>query len=300
MTCYPDFPSFGDLNFTWIIDTERSFLEIQVTSAVKISPFPSITQSVEQHQLPKVRNMRLVFTEPEIPEETKYRPVPIPARSFFVHHSFEPPFRENFDINLPPQTPAPPPADTAQVPLQSHAIPATSPRHGPLNFANLVLSTLRPDNETLIYANTFTHLTISHERIPLSYILDQIPQVYEGLYLHQQSSTHTLHLTDLNGQNGTFPIHDLVLVAQCLRLPVIEQTAVCQVISVENVPDVDSFGILLRWLYAHDERELYEMLRQAVGIGGSKLLAFAQNCKFWGIVDERVVRVVRSILEELE
>src|SRR5208282_4572918 len=105
-----------------------------------------------------------------------------------------------------------------------------------------------------------------------------------------------------NHETAVIPIHDLVLVAQCLE---IQRLVTPQSNSpknkkskpslfFDNVPDLDSFRILLKWLYTNDEDELYETLRDSFQL----LFGFAMNCKYWGIIDFRVTGLIRTLLED--
>ena len=63
---------------------------------------------------------------------------------------------------------------------------------------------------------------------------------------------------------------------------------------MKHVPHIPSFRILLGWFYRQNEDELYKML---VDKGHDTLIGFACNCRFWGIVDPRLLRIVEKVLE---
>ena len=153
---------------------------------------------------------------------------------------------------------------------------------------------------------SFTHLKIPPDTtVPLTYLRLKIPVYYSDLFLNEKSATHTLHLTNLRNETAVMPVHDLVIVTQCLN---IRQIITLQTpktrkakpsLHVSNVPDLDSFGILLKWLYTNDEDELYEILSTSQLDRRDLLCGFALNCRFWGIVDSRVCAVIRALLEDL-
>ena len=238
---------------------------------------------------------RVVFTEPEVPEEDRFQPLPIPPEVTFINNSFQPPFHELAvpNIPLPPHTlpgggavyvEPPPPLEMVFPPAAGSAP----------DFRTLVLAALQPAPEALVFANMLTELCIAYQ-VPLLDFRNQIPIDFGPYYMDQFSATHTLHLIDPAGQSVAFPIHFLVIASQCLRFSWIQQTWGTDVL-VHNVPDLMSFPILLRWLYARDVAELDVMLRQDVGM----LWGFAQNCQFWGIIEEGVTTVVTAILQDLE
>lgn len=64
---------------------------------------------------------------------------------------------------------------------------------------------------------------------------------------------------------------------------------------LNNVPHIPSFLEVLKWLYTRNEKELYDMLSVQ---GERMLLGFAQNCRFLGIIDPKVLKVVRLLIED--
>jgi hypothetical protein len=170
-------------------------------------------------------------------------------------------------------------------------------------FASTILSILEPTAEVCQYAFNFTHIQVSSEiAVPLTYIRNKIPANYRKQFLNEKTATHYLHLTSIVDETAVIPIHDLVLVAQCmeLRRRVTSASPKHQKFQhslfVENVPDLNSFGILLKWLYTNDEHKLYELLKES---SLELILGFAMNCNFWGIIDGRVIAVVRTLLQDL-
>lgn len=176
-------------------------------------------------------------------------------------------------------------------------------------FSNLVLSTMIPSANVFEYSRRFTHVTIAPKvTVPLTYVRAKIPDFYADFFLNEDTATHILHMTSLTGESASMPIHDLVLVAQCLEIwrlvtlvpsaPKPDGTEGKPGLFVENVPHLEAFGVLLRWLYTNDEDELYETLEKPQMLNRDELLlGFAQNCQFWGVIDTRVLGVVRAILE---
>ena len=153
----------------------------------------------------------------------------------------------------------------------------------------------------------------------MQYVKDKIPACW-GLLNDDRSATHMLYLKTLD----TIPIaiHDIIFKAQCLNF---RQVAIHQALRnplrsnprrqnrrrnqrrfrqntpkakpsllVKDIPDIQSFLELLKWLKSNNVRELYERLRRNEGI----LLGFAQNCRFWGVIDPKVIAVFKMVVEE--
>jgi hypothetical protein len=267
------------------------------------------------------------FAEPYSPQRNEFQAVPIAMGIEFVNVATGPPWsigdtienirRRELDRTQPPQTQLPqlqPFTPQSYDPATNYA--ATNLLHlsnSNTTIADTILSLMEPTAEVLEYARVFTHLTISNDVIvPLTYIRMQIPQIYKTSFLNLKTSTHILQLTDLNGQVTTVPIHDLVFVAQCLEIrnrvalqPQTYNTGILgdtgqgmkPVLNVVGVPHFESFGVLLRWLYENDEDGLYETLDASRGNGDGFVLGFAQNCRFWGVIDARVTGVVRALFD---
>jgi hypothetical protein len=260
-------------------------------------------------------NGHIRFTEPYSPQHDDFQPIPVSMDIEFVDVCTGPPYsvgdtvemqrRKQLERNR--QATAEIAELFMQVEQTIQAEQLAQPAQIETTFAELVLSIIEPSRELIEYSRGFTHLTISSERnVPMPYIRAKIPMIYKDVYLDETTATHTLHLTSVNGMTAEIPIHDLVLVAQCLetrRLVKLQsnrrkQENVKPVLFVENVPHLESFGILLRWLYSNNEDELYEGLRRSRDNGDDIVLGFAQNCRFWGMIDARVLGVVRTIVED--
>jgi hypothetical protein len=245
------------------------------------------------------------FAEPYSPERNEFQAVPISMAIEFVNVATGPPWsigdttenirrRELERMNQPPQATYDP-----------NAAPATLPQlPNSTALGSTVLSIMKPSVEVLEYARTFTHLTLSAQVVPLTYIRTQLPQIYASSFLNLESATHILHLTSVTGQITSIPIHDLVLVSQCLE---IRNRAILQpayngggkpILYVTGVPHVESFMMLLRWFYENDEDGLYESLASSRRLGDDSIVfGFAQNCKFWGVIDPRVFGVVKAVFD---
>lgn len=166
------------------------------------------------------------------------------------------------------------------------------------NFARNVLSIISPTKEVHRAASDFTHLKIDDTPVPLPYIREKIPEYYRSLFLDDKSSTHILRVAAKTYESEEVPVHDLVLISQCLRIRLVAQLEAHHkdgkpVLIINEVPHGSSFGILLEWLYSNDEQALKTMLERA---GIENLLGFAWNCRFLGIINPRVVEVVRTVL----
>lgn len=262
-------------------------------------------------------NFGYQFTAPYAPEQGDFQPVPINMQIAFVPVATGPPFSIGDDIEatrrreiertqiLQPtyQPPMVVPPQTTYNPNP----PASAYVAGQLQNSMLetVLAIMQPTAEMLAYSNSFTHIQISNQvsAIPISYIRERIPQFYRHLYLDEQSATHSLQLTSINQETLVMPAHDLVLVAQCLAIRNVSSFA--QIIPgmakpalvIHNVPHLQSFNILFRWLYSNDQDELYESLAASRANGSAMIFGFAQNCKFWGAIDPRITGVIRALLE---
>jgi hypothetical protein len=173
-------------------------------------------------------------------------------------------------------------------------------------FARMLLTRMEPEDDVLEYARTFTHLAMFSEgSIPLTYVRTKIPFCYQNFFLDEYSATHFLQLTSTDGQSLVIPVHDIVLVVQCLRISTLvtletnhrKKGDVKPVFMVNDVPHLDSFWILLKWLYSNDEDELYDSLERLCLDGDEMLFGFVQNCRFWGVVDLRVFAVSRAFVE---
>jgi hypothetical protein len=268
---------------------------------------PGVSQTVNygpgQGNTQRIPGIR--FAEPYSPERNEFQAVPISMAIEFVNVATGPPWsigdtaenirrRELERINQPPPVTADPNAAAANL-LQLTNSTA---------LGSAVLSIMEPSVEVLEYARRFTHLTLAAQAVPLTYIRTQLPQIYAASFLNLESATHILHLTSVTGQITTIPIHDLVLVSQCLE---IRNRAVLEpsydgsgkpILYATGVPNLESFMVLLRWFYENDEDGLYESLASSRRQGDDSIVfGFAQNCKFWGVIDPRVFGVVKAVFD---
>ena len=265
------------------------------------------------HILPK-QDIEIRFAEPYSPEAEEFRPVPLPRAIDFLEVSTGPPWSVGDDIEISRRKEMDNFQHGSQLEapieiLNSFFIPTEIPfvPENPAiqdDFVSSMLLVMEPSGPTMERYRNFTHLKIPPESIvPLSYLRHKIPAYYSDLFLNERSATHNLHLTNLQNDTAVMPIHDLVLVAQChnIRQVITNQTpkkrGAKPSLHVANVPDLDSFGILLKWLYTNDEDELYEILSTSQLDQRELLCGFALNCRFWGIVDARVTAVIRALLD---
>jgi hypothetical protein len=270
------------------------------------------------------------FAEPYSPQGDDFQPVPVSMRIEFAEVCTGPPWTQGDAIELlrrkEKESPFSPSQSNAYVvpmnqPMEN-AIPYASyemplfdeffmpPTNQTIcenDYATTILSILEPTNEIMDLARAFTHLKFCDISIPLPYIRSKIPAFYKNYFLNDKTATHDLHLSGTNNSAiGVLPIHDLVLVAQCLTIRQIITSSspkpskkAKRALYVENVPDLNSFGILLRWLYSNDEDELYEILQRSRLEDNNILMGFALNCRFWGVIDFRLIAVIRTLLEEM-
>ena len=263
--------------------------------------------------------MEVRFAEPYSPEVDEFQPVPLPMEIEFLDASTGPPWSIGDDIEIsrrkeidhPRQSLRRETSPPSEVPTNDSIIPPGTafvpeiPLVQPETLSGSVLLVMAPSDETLENYRNFTHLKIGPETtVPLTYLRCKIPVFYRDLFLNEKSATHTLHLKNIRNETAVMPVHDLVLVAQCLN---IRQVITVQTLKtrtakpsllVTKVPDLDSFGILLTWLYTNDENELYEILSTSQFDIRELICGFALNCRFWGIVDSRVSAVIRALLED--
>ena len=261
------------------------------------------------------------FAEPYSPEADEFRPVPLSMGIDFLEVSTGPPWSVGDDIELSRRREIDYPRYVLQrdpTPLPQSDVPTCYPGFHPEiafvsetpivhdTMATSVLLIMEPSEDTLEQYRNFTHLKLPPETtVPLTYLRLKIPVYFRDLFLNEKSATHTLHLTNLQNETAVMPVHDLVIVTQCFNIGQIItfQTAKTRKekpsLYVSNVPDLDSFGVLLKWLYTNDEDELYEILSTSQLDQRELLCGFALNCRFWGIVDSRVCAVIRALLEDL-
>lgn len=271
------------------------------------------------------------FAEPYTPQNKEFHPVPILMGIEFVEVCTGPPWSVGDSLEIQRRKEIENYRRLKAVQdsrsVQSHVVPTynlsndfmttdifqftqpTYPVGGIDNsLADLILSTMTPSPNVFEYSRRFTHVTIAPKvSVPLTYVRAKIPEFYTDFFLDDESATHILHVTSVTGETASVPIHDLVLVAQCLEVwrlvtlvpaPPKSEGVDCKPgLFVENVPHLDAFAVLLRWLYTHDEDELYDTLEGLQLNREELLLGFAQNCQFWGVIDTRVQGVVRTILE---
>ena len=270
------------------------------------APFPPFLNYVS---VPPRVEIKYLFAEPYPPELHEFHAVPLAKEIEFAEVCTGPPWTAGDDVETKRRKDMEDtdltPTDTAELFNQSTLLnpPIDTPTFNHNQFASTILWILQPTPEVLEYSRHFTHITISSEiAVPLPYIRAQIPHMYEYFFLNEKTATHDLHLTSVNHETAIIPIHDLVLVAQCLDIQHIvtlrsnspKGKKSKPSLFVENVPDLDSFRILLKWLYTNNEDELYETLGDSFQL----LFRFAMNCKFWGIIDFRVTGVIRTLLED--
>jgi len=169
------------------------------------------------------------------------------------------------------------------------------------DFRKVVMTMLEPSAEIKRRAREFTHLIVSGVPVPLTYIRTKIPEYYDQYFLDEGSATQHLHLKTATHGMQVVPVHNLVLDAQCLQWRHVIKPAVATsseqktkgAVVIEGLPHLESFGVLLRWLYTNDEDELYQEL---AGMEEGGLYGFAMNCRFWGVVDIRIRGVVLALL----
>jgi hypothetical protein len=265
------------------------------------------------------------FAEPYSPEHNEFQPVPIAMSIEFVGNCTGPPWSVGDEIemmrrkemeNMHPTFSA---NEYMSLPIASYFDVGFSGVQyygstqqngviGNIDLRSTVHSILEPTAETLERTRGFTHIKISSDAIvPLPYIRAKIPSYYQNFFLNETTATHDLYLTSINSETARLPVHDLVLVAQCMNISRLatllpngqKKKKEKDALHVEGVPDLNSFGILLKWLYTNNEDELYEILKTSC-LGNSDLVVgFAMNCRFWGIVDTRVAAVVRALLQDI-
>jgi hypothetical protein len=266
----------------------------------------------------RTEGMEVRFAEPYSPED-EFRPVPLPMGIDFLAVSTGPPWSIGDDIEISRRKEMDHPRQIthleitrpSEVPTSISIIPPEIPfvPQVPLiqdTLSSNVLLVMEPSDETLAQYRNFTHLKIAAETtVPLTYLRLKIPVFYRDLFLNEKSASHTLHLKNLRNETAVMPVHDLVLVVQCLNLRQIITLQTLKTrtakpsLMVSNVPDLDSFGILLKWLYTNDEDELYQILSTSQLDKRELICGFALNCRFWGIVDSRVSAVIRALLHDL-
>ena len=254
---------------------------------------------------------QFVFAEPYTPEEGEFHPTlaPMSMNFEFADVCTGPPWpitkvepikprKENMEITM---------SWNEESDILFGIIPSEqSPGGIDTEFAAMLLSMMKPEAEVLKYAQAFTYLKISGVMVPMTYVRTKIAPCFRDYYLDARSATHTLRLTSTNRQPFFLPVHDIVLVTQCLRVHKLARLQtnhrkllkVKPVLHVEGVPHIDSFWILLKWLYSNDEDELYEALEQSCLEGNEMLFGFVENCRFWGVIDSRVFGVVKALVEE--
>ena len=276
----------------------------------------SLANSVQPQQIVSMEEERVIrFAEPYSPEAEDFRPVPLPISIHFLEVSNGPPWSIGDDIEISRRKELDDPRQSQPDELQpetlnnffipSDTVTVTDHTVVHDDFVSSVLLVMEPSEETTERHRNFTHLKIPPETtVPLTYLRLKIPTFYRNLFLNEKSATHTLHLTNLRNEIAVMPVHDLVLVSQCLNIRQIitRQTTKTRkakpALLVSSVPDLDSFGILLKWLYTNDEDELYEIISTSQIEKRELLCGFALNCRFWGIVDSRVTGVIRALLED--
>jgi len=166
-----------------------------------------------------------------------------------------------------------------------------------LQCAKAVLRLLTPSREVYQSSSALTHLTLSGKTIPLEYIRERLPVVYQSQFLNEQSSTHRLRLVSQTQETIEIPIHDIVLITQCFKIRRVakllpEQNPSRPVLVMQGVPHIHTFLVLLRWLYSKDREELKAELER---LDWDATLGFARNCRLLGVIDPQLVSVVRSV-----
>jgi hypothetical protein len=157
-------------------------------------------------------------------------------------------------------------------------------------FIEVLTSMMQPSDHVLERARKFTSLKLPPEQdVSIAYIQEKIKSEHFP-------ATHLLQIINTKSDTLDVPVIGIILLTQCMNFwEVVVSSAERPVLSVKNVPDIPSFKVLLRWLYSNDEDELYKALSR--GCDERMLVGFIQNCKFWGIVDERVIAVVIAVVE---
>jgi len=162
-------------------------------------------------------------------------------------------------------------------------------------FTNVLMWILTPSGDLTNRFKERRNITLDgNVPVPLPYIRDVIQQCSEFFY--QFRPTHILRLITPAQEVGQFPVHDIVLEAQCFNLvfPPRRDRRAAQVVVVKDVPDLESFRILLDWLYTNDVKKLSKRLIEQ-GVRPT-MVNFVLNCRFWGVVDARIQEVVWRIL----
>jgi hypothetical protein len=272
------------------------------------------------------------FTEPYIPEGNDFHALPLSQEIEFAEICTGPPYsvgdatdlerrRRSDNLSLPRRRASVSNARSVsdsylnitsppKAPVDRRAsMPTTKREHDPprafalRGFQAAILNVLLPSPGVQQRAREFHHLNISDVPVPLTYLRAKIPEFYAALFLDERDATHELHLQSGTHVTQIVPVHDLVLVAQCLELrrvikplPANETTVsgegVRKAFLVEGIPHMDSFGTLLRWLYTNDEEELFEALKP---MEEGALYGFAMNCRFWGVIDARIRGVMQAL-----
>jgi hypothetical protein len=169
----------------------------------------------------------------------------------------------------------------------------------------------QPSPRTLALYRNFSHLHMHNEqRVPLAYIRHKIPQVYSNLFLDSTTSTHTLCVAPTVAMPEdlpslmSYPVHDLVLISQCMHIRslarLLPKTSGNPVLILQNLPHLESFPLLLQWLYNNDSEELYHMLVKHKTHKIEFLKGFVDNMRFLGIVNADLRIVVSRIAEKLK
>jgi len=262
---------------------------------------------------PAPTEMHYHFTEPYFPQGDEFKPVPLQTKVEFAEICTGPPWSTGDIESTRRKSAGDDPQNSA---FTQRAIRCTesfvrssgpgnysqqSPTLNSIGWVDAILSLLEPSPEAFECSTSFTNLVINSQEVPFHYVRDKIPSVYRNLFLNGTNTTHTLHLTSVLQEKASMPIHDIVMITQCfefLRIVGTERRRRNQrkrrpSLYVEGVPDLNSFGVLLKWLYTNDEEELFRMLSEARP--WDLIYGFAQNCKFWGVVDERISKVIQAV-----
>jgi len=162
-------------------------------------------------------------------------------------------------------------------------------------FTKVLMWILTPSGDLIKRVKERRNITLDgNVPVPLPYIRHVIQKCSEIFY--QFPPTHILCLITPAQEVRQFPVHDVVLEAQCFNLvfPPRRDRRAAQVVVVKDVLDLESFRILLAWLYTNDEKKLSKRLIEH-GVGRT-MVNFVLNCRFWGVVDARIQEVVWRIL----
>jgi len=198
---------------------------------------------------------------------------------------------------------------TAPVVPSSYCLPQRIPKSGSysdMSFSEQLINLLTPECQVIDMFHALPDWHVTQEiSIPMSYIRAQISNLGPDMYMDHASASHYIRVSNMctpHFDRLLYPVHDVVLLAQCAKLPFVaipqNQKGSKPTLVIPNLPHLSSFSHLLRWLYTNDEHDLYNDLAEATEEEGSEFLrGFAENVSFLGIVSSELIGVVRAVLE---